>query len=151
MSAGETFGELLRRYRARDNLSLSVLSRDVCYSKSYLSKVENGLSKPSRELARKCDAQFQTRDFTALLNAEIEAPGPGCQRHRRRRAARAIQHDPVRDELCRADDNATILLSLVGIAAAGMVALATSKLTVLVSVPLSSWSAWPGSSQLAAG
>jgi hypothetical protein len=45
-------------------------------------------------------------------------------------------HDQVRDELRRADSKATTLLSLVGIAAAGIVALATSKLTLVAAVAL---------------
>ena len=40
----------------QSGLSLADLSRLVHYSKSHLSKVENGLKPPSIDLARRCDA-----------------------------------------------------------------------------------------------
>src|SRR5215468_6451697 len=50
------FGTELRRRRMQSGLSLADLSRLVHYSKSHLSKVENGLKPPSIDLARRCDA-----------------------------------------------------------------------------------------------
>jgi transcriptional regulator with XRE-family HTH domain len=50
------FGTELRRRRTQSGLSLADLSRLVHYSKSHLSKVENGLKPPSIDLARRCDA-----------------------------------------------------------------------------------------------
>jgi RNA polymerase sigma-70 factor (ECF subfamily) len=66
-----TFGALLRDQRAEHGFSLTSLACRVGYSKAYLSKVENGLSKPSQELARRCDNEFQTKTFTELLAVEL--------------------------------------------------------------------------------
>lgn len=50
------FGAELRRRRLAANLSLNGLSILVHYSKSHLSKVENGIKPPGLDLARRCDA-----------------------------------------------------------------------------------------------
>jgi len=50
------FGAELRRRRLALGISLGELSRRLHYSKSYLSKIENGLKEPSVDLARRCDA-----------------------------------------------------------------------------------------------
>ncbi len=49
------FGAALRRMRCERGVSLSALSLAVHYSKSYLSRVENGGRQPGPELARACD------------------------------------------------------------------------------------------------
>lgn len=43
---GEGFGAALRRARGERGLSLAALARLVHYSKGYLSKIENGASRP---------------------------------------------------------------------------------------------------------
>ncbi|MFD3703489.1 helix-turn-helix domain-containing protein [Nocardia sp. NPDC058658] len=50
------FGSELRRRRIRQGLSLGEFAALVHYSRSHLSKVENGHKSPSAQLARKCDA-----------------------------------------------------------------------------------------------
>ncbi|HEY3686236.1 MAG TPA: helix-turn-helix transcriptional regulator [Streptosporangiaceae bacterium] len=50
------FGRELRRRRLETGLTLDRLAGLVHYSKAQLSKVERGISRPSRELVRLCDA-----------------------------------------------------------------------------------------------
>ncbi|WP_017582050.1 helix-turn-helix domain-containing protein [Nocardiopsis valliformis] len=50
------FSAELRLRRQQAGMSLEALARKVHYSKSHLSKLENGAKNPSRELARACDA-----------------------------------------------------------------------------------------------
>lgn len=50
------FGEALRRIRRRAGLSLDTRETRVNFSKSYISKVENGHRPGSREFAERCDA-----------------------------------------------------------------------------------------------
>jgi transcriptional regulator with XRE-family HTH domain len=50
-----SFGTELRRRRLDAGLSLADLARLVHYSKSHLSKIENGVKPPSVDLARRCD------------------------------------------------------------------------------------------------
>lgn len=54
--SSNSFGEELRGRRIAADLSLAELSDLVYYSKGQLSKVERDIKKPSRELARLCDA-----------------------------------------------------------------------------------------------
>ncbi|MEV0407279.1 helix-turn-helix transcriptional regulator [Actinoallomurus sp. NPDC050550] len=49
------FGAELRRRRLAADLTLTGLAQRVHYSKAQLSKVERGIKRPSRELARLCD------------------------------------------------------------------------------------------------
>ncbi|MGF1432079.1 helix-turn-helix domain-containing protein [Kitasatospora sp. LaBMicrA B282] len=49
------FGSELRRLRTERGLSLSALSRQLHYSKGYLSKIENGSKPAGSDLARRCD------------------------------------------------------------------------------------------------
>ncbi|MBR8740612.1 helix-turn-helix transcriptional regulator [Nocardiopsis sp. MG754419] len=49
------FGSALRTLRNSQGLSLGELSRLVNYSKSHLSRVENGKKQPTSDLARHCD------------------------------------------------------------------------------------------------
>ncbi|BCB90655.1 helix-turn-helix domain-containing protein [Phytohabitans suffuscus] len=57
----DTFGEALRRVRRRAGLSLDALEARVNFSKSYLSKVENGRRHGGRELAERCDTALDAR------------------------------------------------------------------------------------------
>ncbi|MFC4126245.1 helix-turn-helix domain-containing protein [Nocardia rhizosphaerae] len=50
------FGGELRRRRIRQGLTLGQLATLVHYSRSHLSKIENGHKTPSVQLSRKCDA-----------------------------------------------------------------------------------------------
>jgi transcriptional regulator with XRE-family HTH domain len=61
------FGPELRIRRTDARLSLAELSNRVHYSKSHLSKVENGLKLPSIDLARRCDAQLAADGALAAL------------------------------------------------------------------------------------
>ncbi|MGW3124783.1 helix-turn-helix domain-containing protein [Streptomyces sp. NPDC001123] len=87
MTPQEEFAEALRVRREAADLSLAELARRVHYSKSYLSRVENGLRPPGRLLAERCDAAL--RADGALL--ALLPPGP--EQHERR--------DERRDEAAR--------------------------------------------------
>ncbi len=50
------FGTQLREARMAQGMSLGTMAKLTHYSKGYLSKVENGLQKPSVTLAKQCDA-----------------------------------------------------------------------------------------------
>jgi transcriptional regulator with XRE-family HTH domain len=62
-----TFGSELRRLRHDAGVSLSELARRVHYSKSHLSKVENGRARPNNVLAALCDQEFRTDGALAAL------------------------------------------------------------------------------------
>jgi DNA-binding XRE family transcriptional regulator len=49
------FGALLRKYREEAGVSLAELARQINYSKSQVSKIENGHKRPSMLFARQCD------------------------------------------------------------------------------------------------
>lgn len=85
-----SFGSRLREMRTERKISLGMLAIDVGYSKGYLSKVENGQSKPSSDLAKRCDTQFGTTVFTKLLKQEIQQ-----ERAERKRLASASADRPV--------------------------------------------------------
>ncbi|MFD4603384.1 helix-turn-helix domain-containing protein [Streptomyces sp. NPDC058464] len=90
MTPQEEFAEALRVRREAADLSLAELARRVHYSKSYLSRVENGLRPPGRLLAERCDAAL--RADGALL--ALLPPGP--EQHERRDEKRAEADQPVR-------------------------------------------------------
>jgi len=64
------FGEELRRKRLAAGLTLTDLAQLVHYSKGQLSKVERGIKRPSRELARLCDAALDAKGTLATLVPE---------------------------------------------------------------------------------
>ncbi|MFF5234601.1 helix-turn-helix domain-containing protein [Dactylosporangium sp. NPDC000521] len=72
MEAEQRFGSELRRLRHESGFSLSDLAGRVHYSKSHLSKVENGDKTPSEALARQCDAVLHAGG--ALLRLAVPAP-----------------------------------------------------------------------------
>ncbi|MER5529699.1 helix-turn-helix transcriptional regulator [Streptomyces sp. NPDC002677] len=90
MTPQEEFAEALRVRREAAELSLAELARRVHYSKSYLSRVENGLRPPGRLLAERCDAAL--RADGALL--ALLPPGP--EQHERRDDGRDGADRPVR-------------------------------------------------------
>ncbi|MEU6199396.1 helix-turn-helix transcriptional regulator [Streptomyces sp. NPDC047061] len=90
MTPQEEFAEALRVRREAADLSLAELARRVHYSKSYLSRVENGLRPPGRLLAERCDAAL--RADGALL--ALLPPGP--EQHERRDEKRAEADQPGR-------------------------------------------------------
>lgn len=55
-----TFGELLRMFRLNAGVSLGELARRINYSKSQVSKIENGLKPPTVMFARQCDLVLGT-------------------------------------------------------------------------------------------
>jgi transcriptional regulator with XRE-family HTH domain len=57
------FGRELRRLRLDAGFTLAELAARVFYSKGQLSKIERGLKKPDRELARLCDATLKADGF----------------------------------------------------------------------------------------
>src|SRR5215472_5627557 len=81
--AEPSFGAALRSLRQQQGLSLAGLSQRVHYSKSYLSKVENGERSATAELARCCDQALGALGALAVLAPERPArrgargsPGP---------------------------------------------------------------------------
>ncbi|WP_017589335.1 helix-turn-helix domain-containing protein [Nocardiopsis ganjiahuensis] len=68
------FSAELRFRRQQAGMSLEALARKVHYSKSHLSKLENGAKKPSQDLARACDAALAADGQLSRLAAE---KGPG--------------------------------------------------------------------------
>ncbi|MCE4942327.1 helix-turn-helix domain-containing protein [Streptomyces albulus] len=60
MDISADFGSELRRLRQEAGISLPEFAQDMNYSKGYLSKLERGLARPSRALARRCDAELRT-------------------------------------------------------------------------------------------
>ncbi|ALG06196.1 helix-turn-helix transcriptional regulator [Kibdelosporangium phytohabitans] len=52
----ESFGDMLREYRAAAGFSMGQLAKRIHYSKGYLSKIENGLKPPHETVARLCDS-----------------------------------------------------------------------------------------------
>ncbi|MFC4063502.1 helix-turn-helix domain-containing protein [Actinoplanes subglobosus] len=76
-STESDFGSQLRNRRVEAGVSLAALSRSVHYSKSYLSKVENGLKVPSVDLARRCDAALGADgELAALVPDSRRATAP---------------------------------------------------------------------------
>ncbi|MEW2445756.1 helix-turn-helix domain-containing protein [Micromonospora marina] len=65
------FGVELRRRRQAAGLSLGALAAAIHYSKSHLSKIENGVKPPNVPLARLCDAALGADGELACL---VEAP-----------------------------------------------------------------------------
>ena len=61
------FGNELRRRRNDAGLSLRALSDKARFSRSYLSKIENGVRQPTPELARACDIALQADGSLAAL------------------------------------------------------------------------------------
>ncbi|WP_460916577.1 helix-turn-helix domain-containing protein [Plantactinospora veratri] len=70
------FGVELRRRRIGAGYSLEEFSGRVYYSKSHLSKVENGVKQPSDELARQCDAVLDCKGELAALLDELVGARP---------------------------------------------------------------------------
>ncbi|MFC4562819.1 helix-turn-helix domain-containing protein [Nocardiopsis mangrovi] len=66
------FGAELRRLRGAADMSLQRLAEATFFSKSHLSKVENGRKAPSIDLARACDAALGAG---GRLSGLVEAPG----------------------------------------------------------------------------
>jgi transcriptional regulator with XRE-family HTH domain len=61
------FGAALRQLRREAGLSLAGLARRLHYSKSYLSRIENGHRQPSPQLARHCDTTLGAEGALASL------------------------------------------------------------------------------------
>ncbi|WP_328644125.1 helix-turn-helix domain-containing protein [Amycolatopsis sp. NBC_00348] len=74
----ESFGEALRKLRQGRGLSLDKLARKISYSKSYLSKIENGMSAPTADIAKRCDSALETGGalVTMIVSAKPEVPKP---------------------------------------------------------------------------
>lgn len=70
----EDFGAALRRRRLAAGLSIKQLADQVHFSKGYLSKIENGLKRPTEAIARQCDSVLGAAGALAVLAG---SPGPG--------------------------------------------------------------------------
>ncbi|WP_435590664.1 helix-turn-helix domain-containing protein [Nocardia sp. bgisy118] len=81
------FGRELRRRRTRQGLTLGELAELVHYSRSHLSKVENGHKSPSAQLSRKCDAVLSAGgELHAMAPADTRpesdtGPGPDAREY----------------------------------------------------------------------
>ncbi|MEV4924331.1 nSTAND1 domain-containing NTPase [Streptomyces roseoverticillatus] len=75
MPASEGPGELLRRLRREQRITLAELARRAFYSKGYLSKVENGEKPLTQELAGVCDEVLATG---GLLVRSLPPAGRGA-------------------------------------------------------------------------
>ncbi|MFF0464205.1 helix-turn-helix domain-containing protein [Streptomyces mexicanus] len=95
------FGAELRRLRIAAGLTLSQFAAAVHYSKSHLSKIENGLKRPTPEFARMCDAVLGTGGTLAGLvgpvkntrGARTPLDQPGAALRRRPPAPPVDSHD----------------------------------------------------------
>ncbi|MEV6235249.1 helix-turn-helix domain-containing protein [Lentzea sp. NPDC051838] len=69
------FGTELRRWRTKRDLSLAGLARLTHYSKSYLSKIENGDKPATPDVAQRCDEALDADGaLTDLLPPEVVIP-----------------------------------------------------------------------------
>lgn len=86
------FGQELRRLRGGAGWSLRRLARQVHYDPGYLSKVENGVKKPTAELAAACDRALGTGSALAGLVAPARAISrtPGSSMSEQRQQAAGI-------------------------------------------------------------
>lgn len=87
VEAHDSFGAMLRHYRLQADMSLSSLAEAVYFSKSHLSKVENGHKSPSVLLARRCDEILQTGN---ALNALVRSTTPNTSRNTRTQGAGTV-------------------------------------------------------------
>lgn len=68
------FGEMLRRLRQEQGISLGQFALRTHYNKGYLSRVESGHKAPSETLARQCDAALNARgELIAAARLDIAA------------------------------------------------------------------------------
>jgi transcriptional regulator with XRE-family HTH domain len=68
------FGEILRRLRTEQGISLSRFAVMVHCDKGYLSRIENGRKSPSEALARQCDEALHARgNLIAAAHLDIAA------------------------------------------------------------------------------
>jgi len=70
------FGTELRRRRLAAQLSLAELAKLVHYSRSYLSKIENGLKESNADLARRCDIALSANGALAALVPHTDPANP---------------------------------------------------------------------------
>jgi transcriptional regulator with XRE-family HTH domain len=68
------FGEMLRRIRTEQGITLSRFAEITHYNKGYLSRVESGHKAPSEALARACDTALNARgELIAAAHLDIAA------------------------------------------------------------------------------
>lgn len=80
------FGSELRRRRIRQGLTLGEFATLVHYSRSHLSKIENGHKVPSAQLSRKCDAVLSA-------GGELHALAPASARPDRDTVPDLVDHE----------------------------------------------------------
>ncbi len=64
---GPLFGDELRRLRQAAGISLKPFAKLVHYDASYISKLENGVKRPSYEVAKACDEALNIGDTLRQL------------------------------------------------------------------------------------
>lgn len=81
MERSEDFGIELRRRREAAGVSLGQFAEMAHYSKGHLSKIENGLKKPSREMAVRFDALLSAGNALARLVPPQDGPDATAPPH----------------------------------------------------------------------
>jgi transcriptional regulator with XRE-family HTH domain len=71
------FGTLLREFRNAADISMGELARRINYSKSQVSKIENGLATPTAMFARLCDQVLGTGGELSAFIARPSLPATG--------------------------------------------------------------------------
>jgi transcriptional regulator with XRE-family HTH domain len=75
-----SFGEALRRIREGKGISQARLAKEITYSKSYLSKIENDLKAPTADIAKRCDSVLGTGGvLSALVRSVTTAPNEAVE------------------------------------------------------------------------
>ena len=73
----DSFGTLLRNYRAAADISMGELARRIKYSKGHVSKIENDLKSPTAMFAKMCDRELATDGALAAAVRRRTAPRAG--------------------------------------------------------------------------
>ncbi|NUT95943.1 MAG: helix-turn-helix domain-containing protein [Saccharothrix sp.] len=82
VSSSEAFGPRVRSLRAAKGLTLTEFAGRLFYSKGHVSRVETGVQPPSREFARRCDAELGTGGELIALVAGVNRRSTGVDRGR---------------------------------------------------------------------
>ena len=125
------FGPELRRRRRAAGLSLTALARAINYSKSHLSKIENGLANPHPGLGRACDTILNAGGALRCLvpeprsSADAKAvPFSGLPRDTRHFTGRTAELEAVTSVLTPDDGDRTARMCIVhGMPGSGKTAL----------------------------
>ncbi|MFD0638231.1 multiprotein-bridging factor 1 family protein [Catenulispora yoronensis] len=107
---GGAFGRELRRLRLTAGMSQAELANVLHFSKSYLSKVENGAKPATMDLARRCEAVLGaagrwSRCARRLLRLRLERQRRRRQVRRRTAGSKAASREARPERPCRCRDS----------------------------------------------